>query len=193
MRDHKFSTLIIFILAFGISISSFGQFGQPSSAKKSEFKMQKRLYVGGGIGFGISSYATSLIIAPLVGYRLSPSIDIGARFTYNYYRYNDDFIKFSTNNYGAGFYTRYYLFFFNDLFIHAEYEALNYEYADDVLPNGEVIKVREWVSSLFLGGGYRQWIGQNAFVGITVLWNILDSIYSPYNNPIFRIGVGVGI
>lgn len=194
MRNHIFSTLLIFILAFGVSISSFGQFGQPSSEKKSEFKMQKRLFIGGGIGFGISSYATSLMIAPVVGYRLTPDVDIGTRLNYTYYRFNDSPLKYTTNNYGAGFYARYYLFFFSDLFIHAEYEALNYE---QVYVNNLTLEVdhkeRVWVSSLFLGGGYRQWVGQNAFVGITVLWNILDSLDSPYNNPIFRIGVGVGI
>lgn len=194
MRNHIFSTLIIFILAFGISISSFGQFGQQSSEKKSEFKMQKRLYFGGGIGFGISSYATSLMIAPIVGYRLTPDVDIGTRLNYTYYRYNDSPLKYTTNNYGVGFYARYYLFFFSDLFIHAEYEALNYEqvYVNNLTWEVDH-KERVWVSSLFLGGGYRQWVGQNAFVGITVLWNILDSLDSPYNNPIFRIGVGVGI
>jgi len=193
MRNHKFSTLLVFILAFGISISSFAQFGQPASERKSEFKMQKRLYIGGGIGFGISSYATSLMIAPVVGYRLTPDVDIGTRLNYTYYRYNDSPLKYTTNNYGAGFFARYYLFFFSDLFLHAEYEALNYEQVY-VNSNWEVDhKERVWVSSLFLGGGYRQWVGQNAFVGITVLWNILDSLDSPYNNPIFRIGVGVGI
>ncbi len=195
MRNHKFSTLIIFILAFGISISSFGQFGQPKSEKKSEFKMQKRLYLGGGIGFGISSYATSLMIAPVVGYRLTPDVDIGARVNYAYNRYNDTYYgaKFSTNNIGIGGFARYYLFFFNDLFIHAEYEALNYDKYVSLNANNEIEKERAWVSSLFLGGGYRQWVGQNAFVGITVLWNLLDSYDSPYPNPIFRIGVGVGI
>ncbi len=155
--------------------------------------MQKRLYFGGGLSFGFSSSATSLMITPMLGYRLSPSVDIGARLTYNYFHYNYNSIKYSTNNYGAGVFARYYLFFFNDLFIHAEYEALNFEYGDYVNNNNEVVKVREWVSGLFLGGGYRQWVGQNAFVGFTVLFNLLDSYNSPYSNPVIRIGVGVGI
>jgi hypothetical protein len=194
MCNYKFSILLIFLLAFGISISSFGQFGQPASEKKSEFKMQKRLYFGGGVGFGMSSYATSLMIAPVIGYRLTPDVDIGTRLNYTYYRYNDSPLKYSTNNFGAGVFARYYLFFFSDLFIHAEYEALNYErvYINNLTWEVDH-KEREWVSSLFLGGGYRQWIGQNAFVGITVLFNLLDSYDSPYSNPIFRIGVGVGI
>ena len=54
-------------------------------------------------------------------------------------------------------------------------------------------KERSWVSSVFIGAGYRQWISSRAFVGITVLWNLLDDINSPYSNPVFRIGVGIGI
>jgi hypothetical protein len=185
--------IFIFMLFLGISVHASAQFGQPREERKSDIRMQKRLFVGGGLGFGISSYSTSLMVAPVVGYRLTPDIDIGARFNYTYYRYNDAPLKYSTNNFGAGVFTRYYLFFFNDLFIHAEYEALNYEQVY-VNSNWEVDrKERIWVSSLFLGGGYRQWIGNTAFVDITVLWNLLDSLNSPYNNPIFRIGVGIGL
>lgn len=194
MRLNKLTILFFLIFIVGASLQSFAQFGQPASEQKDEFKMQKRLYIGGNLGFGISSYSTSLMIAPIVGYRLTPSVDIGGRFNYTYYHYNDDPLKYSTNNYGLAGFARYYLFFFNDLFIHAEYEALNYEqvYVNTVLWEVDS-KERIWVSSLFVGGGYRQWIGQNSFIGITVLWNLLDNINSPYSNPIFRIGVGVGI
>lgn len=185
--------LCIFFAAL-LTSSSYAQFGQPSNSNdQQDFKLQKRLYIGGGLGFGISSYSTSLMVAPEIGYRLSPSFDVGTRLIYTYYRYNDDLLKYSTNNFGLAAYTRYYLFFFRDLFLHAEYEALNYErvYLDY---NYQVDhKERIWVSSLFVGGGYRQWIGNTAFVSITVLWNLLDDIDSPYSNPIFRIGVGVGI
>jgi len=194
MRDRSLISLLFFFMALLIAQPSFSQFGQPeSSGNKDDFKMQKRLYIGGGLGFGISSYSTSIMVAPMVGYRLSPSFDIGTRLNYTYYHYNDSPIKYSTNNFGLAGFVRYYLFFFNDLFLHAEYEALNYEQVY-LNYNYEVDhKERIWVSGLFLGGGYRQWIGNNAFVGITVLWNLLDNINSPYSNPIFRIGVWVGI
>lgn len=193
MRLNKLTLLFFLIFIVGASLQTYAQFGQPAAEQKDEFKMQKRLYIGGGLGFGISSYSTSLMVAPVVGYRLTPSIDIGGRFNYTYYHYKDEPYKFSTNNYGLAGFARYYLFFFNDLFIHAEYEALNYEVLDYFTPDNEAITERLWVSSLFLGGGYRQWIGQNSFVGISVLWNVLDNLNSPYSNPIFRIGVGVGI
>jgi len=102
-------------------------------------------------------------------------------------------VKFSTHNVGIGAYTRYYLHFFSALFAHAEYEALNYDKYVRLNANNEVEKERAWVSSFFVGGGYRQWVGNFAFVDITVLWNLLDSYDSPYSNPIFRIGVGVGL
>lgn len=193
MRSYNILHILVFLLILIVSMPSFGQFGQQASQKDEGFKAQKRIFVGGGIGFGMSSLSTSLTIAPVVGYRLSPSFDVGVRLTYNYYHYNDDFVKFSTNNYGGGVFARYYLFFFNDLFLHAEYEALSYEYGAYIDANNNVVKVREGISSLFLGGGYRQWIGQNAFIGISILWNVLDDINSPYSNPIFRIGAGFGI
>ena len=184
------------MLFLGFSISSFGQFGQPTESVKDEFKLQKRLYIGGGIGFGISSTSTYVGISPVIGYRLSPSVDIGGRFNYTYNRFTDPYTnnKYSFNDFGLGAFARYYLFFFNDIFIHGEYEALNYEYIDQYkTAYTDEVMGRGWVSSLFLGAGYRQWIGSNAFVGMSVLFNLLDSYDSPYSNPIIRIGVGVGI
>src|SRR6056300_1362354 len=116
--------LCIFFAAL-LTSSSYAQFGQPSNSNdQQDFKLQKRLYVGGGLGFGISSYSTSLMVAPVVGYRLSPSFDIGGRFTYAFNRYEDPYtnIKYSFNDFGLGAFLRYYIFFFNDLFLHAEYE-----------------------------------------------------------------------
>lgn len=199
MRKKNLFLVIMMLMAMIFSIPSYAQFGQPDSKKNTNndsFKSQKRLYIGGGLGFGISSYSTSLMVAPMVGYRLSPSFDIGGRFTYAYNRYEDPYTntKYSFNDFGLGAFVRYYLFFFNDLFLHAEYEAINYEYIDS---QGGVYldpdKQRRWMSGLYFGGGYRQWIGQTAFIDIAVLWNVINDIYVTTNNPIFRIGFGVGL
>jgi hypothetical protein len=193
MRNHKLLPLLLFVLILGFNIPSYAQFGQPDSKQSdNDFKMSNRLYIGGGLGFGMSSYSTSVWITPVIGYRLSPSVDIGTRLSYNFYSSTYYTQKYSTHNYGGALFARYYLFFFNDLFLHAEYEALSYQYGYPTV-NGDIEKRREWISGFFIGGGYRQWIGSNAFVGITVLWNVLDDLNSPYSNPIFRIGVGVGI
>ena len=185
MRPKIISTIIFLAIMLIGYLPSSAQFGQPAKEKKDEFRTKKRLFVGGGCGFGISSNSTYVGIYPVLGYRLSPSFDVGTRLNYTYNHYEDPYTdrSYSFNDYGVGVFSRYYFFFFNNLFAHAEYEALNFEYIDS----------RNWVSSLFVGGGYRQWIGQNAFMGITILWNLLETADSPYGNPIYRIGVGVGI
>ena len=156
MRSIKLNTILVLILLIGCNLSSLGQFGQPAAEKKEEFKMQKRLYIGGWIGFGISSYSTYFSIAPVVGYRLSPSIDIGARFNYTFNRflYEPNNTKYSFNHFGAGVFARYYLFFLNNLFIHAEYEAMNIEYIDPYNSTlDELVTERDWVSSFLVGAG----------------------------------------
>ena len=48
------SFLLTVVLAGLIATSSFAQFGQPKNNNdQQDFKMQKRLYIGGGFGFGI--------------------------------------------------------------------------------------------------------------------------------------------
>jgi hypothetical protein len=48
-------------------------------------------------------------------------------------------------------------------------------------------------NSIFVGGGYRQPIGNRVSMDLLILFNLNDSYNSPYSNPIFRLGVGVGL
>jgi hypothetical protein len=50
-----------------------------------------------------------------------------------------------------------------------------------------------WFHDVLLGGGYRQWIGNKAFMTLMILWNVNEQLYSPYQNPVIRIGFGAGI
>ena len=64
-----------------------------------------------------------------------------------------------------------------------EYEALSFDYYQDT---------RQWINSLFIGGGYYQDIGGRAYTSIAILFNVLETPDSPYVNPIIRIGFGAG-
>jgi hypothetical protein len=66
---------------------------------------------------------------------------------------------------------------------------INYELYDAL---GE--SKREWVPFLFAGAGYSQRMGGNAWLNVQVLFDLLQSDKSPYNNwePFYSIGVGVG-
>ncbi len=73
------------------------------------------------------------------------------------------------------------------LFAHVEYEVLSIEYAHDPTTD-----MRKTINSLFVGGGLYQQMGSRGFATIAVLYNLLETEYSPYSNPVIRIGFGVG-
>jgi hypothetical protein len=50
-----------------------------------------------------------------------------------------------------------------------------------------------WVHDFMIGGGYRQWIGEKAYMTIMMLFNVNEVPASLYHNPIIKIGFGVGI
>lgn len=143
-----------------------------------------RVFVGGNLGlqFGTVTFAE---ISPLVGYRLTDKISVGVGVTYQYYHYQDRYYNFQTNVYGGRVFGRY--FFTNNLFAHAEYEYLNLE-AFDFFPRRRVD-----VESFLAGGGYIQRFGRNSGIVAMVLYNFTESVYTPYSNPIIRIGLNIGL
>lgn len=154
-------------------------------------EFEKKWVFGGDFGLGFSSYGSNIIVSPQIGYRITPAWEFGTRLTYNYYSYNQNRLKFSTNNYGGGFYTTYEIF--RGIFAHLENELLSYEQVFyDPLTFDITNKERATVHSVFIGGGIRQYFGGRAFATITILYNLNETLDSPYSNPLFRIGFGYG-
>ena len=135
---------------------------------------------------------------------------------YQYYNYKDyywnsdngDYLGYKSSVYGGALYLRYYLNslfdnFLGNLFAHVEYEYQYYvrpytntiggyiydPYGNAYVPGNEVIEI----NSIFVGGGYRQPLGGRVAMDFLILFNLNDSYNSPYSNPIFRLGVGVGL
>ena len=185
-----FRNLLIFLL---ISLSSnlFSQ--QPRQNYNPETGFHKGQWVtGGNFGIGLGNGEINLGISPQIGYRLTPKWELGTRLTYNYYHYNYQGLKFSSHQFGGGFYTIYDIY--AGLFAQAENELLSYEKIFIDANNPDVINLeRTIVHSVFIGGGYRQMISGKASMSITILFNLNETIDSPYNNPLFRIGFGFGI
>jgi hypothetical protein len=187
-----------------------------SSVPENHNNFWRRVSVGGNLGFQVGS-VTGITVSPDIGIRIVDQLYLGLRLTYQYYSYKNyyydytsgDYISFQSNVFGGGIYARYVLSslfdgFLGNLFTHAEYEYLAYlsPYAQTsqktniVDPYGfYYVKGQETVefNSIFLGGGYRQPIGNKVSMDIMILFNINDTYNSPYSNPIFRIGVGVGL
>ena len=145
-----------------------------------------RMFFGGGFGlqFGTQTYVE---VAPTVGYRITDKLAAGLGMKYIYYKFDDNFFEYSDHIYGGGPFLRYFLF--EELFLHAEHEVLNLRVYDYL--TGEY--QRKNISSVFLGGGYRQMLGGNSSLEILLLYNVNENRNSPYINPIFRIGFGIGL
>ncbi|MDD4604463.1 MAG: hypothetical protein PHF97_11745 [Bacteroidales bacterium] len=176
----------------------------------------RRIRVGGNLGFQFGS-VTGITVSPEVTIRTVDQLYVGLRFIYQYYNYknyfwdNDskEYLSYESNVYGGGIYLRYYLAsLFNNiivgnLFAHVEYEYQTYTrpytnsigghiydpYGNTFSPGNSLVEV----NSFFVGGGYRQPVGNRVAMEFLLLFNLNDTYNSPYSNPIFRLGVGVGL
>lgn len=155
--------------------------------KSSDF--MDRVSFGGYLGLQFGS-VTIIDIAPLATYSFTEKIYGGLGLTYMYYKDNRYQPAFSLSSYGGSIFGGYYIW--RDLFAHIEYAPLYIpNYYDYYTPFTQPAP-KPWAHDIYLGGGYRQWIGEKAFVNLMVLFNVNETQFSPYSNPIIRIGFGVG-
>jgi len=158
----------------------------PSQKKRTDASpFSDRLFTGGDIGMQFGSQ-TYIQVAPLLGYRANRELSFGVTGKYIYYKDNYVPNGYETNTYGGGIFTRYDIM--EEVFLHGEYEALSME-----VPYSAYEMHRRIVSGLFLGGGYRQFFGNYSSMNLMILWDFIGDLYSPYVNPIFRIGFDVGL
>lgn len=158
-----------------------------------------RLFTGGTFGLSVGSRLTQIDFQPLAGLWIFPQWNIGAcgRYMYRSERFNleqGSSAPRRTHILGISGFTQVLpIPDFSKLFgislhggvvLHAEYEAL---YVDRRHINISDVEGRTWVKLLFVGGGWRQRIGDRSAVNLLVLWNLNEKTYSPYlDNPILR-------
>lgn len=141
----------------------------------------QRLVFGGGLGANFSNGYTVLEISPLVGYKVTDRFIPGIGVSYTYL----SFLGNSYSIYGFNAWARYMIL--DNFFAHTEYQQNNFPFSNE---RDEIM--REWVPMWLVGGGYHT--GRESAVGfsIMVLWDLIDDIRSPYDNPIIRGGVMIG-
>lgn len=166
------------LLSIGLSAAVFSQ--EDKQPDKSFFD---KIYLGGNLGLQFGN-RTIIDISPLAGYKITDELSAGVGVVYQYYgfRYtdaNNQLIKFNTSIYGGKLFGRYY--FMENVFGHAEYEVLNLETFD--------LYSRINVTNILVGGGMLRHIGGRMYISLMGLWNLNQSAYSPYNNPILRGGI----
>lgn len=151
-----------------------------------------KFYIGGNLGLQFGT-VTLIDVSPSISYRFIPQIAIGLGGTYKYYRYNLLDTRIKRSYYGGRVFSRFYpqsesLGLLNQLFLHAEYEMLemSLDANNNDTPNQQV-------ESLFGGIGYQIPLGRYAYGDIYLLYDFKQSAYSPYKNPLLRVGVTVGL
>ena len=175
----------ILFLSFFISVATvYGQDTPDTDEEtyrdeKAPFK--ERLYIGGNLGLQFGTI-TFIDISPVLGYKFTERFSAGPGLIYQYYNFRGA----GFSSYGGKVFARYIIT--ENLFAHSEYEYLNLGYN---FFTGEFSRTD--VNSFFIGGGYIQRIGNRAFISVMLLYNLIFNPYSPYTNPIIRIGISAGI
>lgn len=177
----KKSGLIIFCICFSLA-SLFAQDDEEKGFKK------ENLFTGGSITLSFFNGQTVLGANPIFGYKLADWVDAGIAFNFlysgsrDYYEFND---KIRQTVVGPGLFTRLYPVSF--LFAQAQFEhnftKLKYIPAPGS-PNAIDVIGNTDASSLLLGAGFAQGRepGSNSFYYISLLFDVLKNINSPYVN-----------
>ena len=141
-----------------------------------------KVQFGGGASLQFGTQ-TLIEISPKIIYYPVEKLYVGAGLRFLYYRIDLDRI------YGTGGVNKSFIYggstFVNFLITesivaHAEFEALNFPYYDQI----NQIMDRKWVGGLFAGGGYRQYFNNGrSFVEILLLYNFTYNSSSPYSSP----------
>jgi len=184
--------LIHFIFATNNSWSQENVIDTKENQEKNEnnnkFSWDK-VYMGGGLGLQFGTI-TLIDISPIVGYRISENLSAGFGISYKYFSDNR-YADYNSHIYGGNVFSRYQ--FLENIFGHIEYEALNAEYFELTTSSYTANNYRKYVGYLWIGGGYTQRMGGNSFINFMLLYNLNESLYSLYPNPIYRVGFNFGL
>lgn len=223
----KLILLSVLCLAIGAAQAqeTYNSSGRAGKARYKENVEKKgfdphRLLFGGGIGLGFGTY-TNIYIAPSVGYRLTDNLAAGVSLGYNYLNIKNYYVSYnaitgaqksmslSQSIYSGSIWARYTII--ENILIQAEFELNNisdyqtFKYDKDgwAVPDAK----RLTIPSLLLGGGYRQPLGNNSYLFMMAMYDVLQNIpsntrefqnqkvsISPYAGGLFfRVGFAIGI
>ena len=178
----------IFLIAV-IVLAYFGGFAQNGNEITEKSSFRDRVFFGGNLGLSFGDI-TFVEVAPLVGYRVTDRLSTGLQVQYRYRNDRRFTPDLEASDYGFNLFTRYNIY--APFFLQAEYEYLNFEFVTRPDNNSS----REGFSSVLVGGGVAQPLGQRAFFIITALYNLSyddNEVIRPYDSPlILRVGVNLG-
>jgi hypothetical protein len=163
----------------------YGNTTRPKKEKeKPNYNLKEKLSFGGNfmVWFGTTTY---VYLSPVVNCALNKRVNVGLGVIYNYYGYNSGPTKYSYSIYGLHSYAL--AFVTSNVFGKVEFNHLlqpnfySYNYNDKV-----------WVSYVYLGGGFRQPLGDHASLYTSIMFNINENNQSILYNPLIQVGILAG-
>jgi hypothetical protein len=182
-----------FILAFSLVLMIF----QESKGQDEEY-LKGRFFLSPDFGLMFGS-TTRIEISPAFGYYLNDRLGIAGGFVYEYYKQSGNyFSNYETSIYGPKAFARFTLIKNLGEFLpiessfqilaHIEYESLSLDekyFSRNITPG----EGRFWYSTALIGGGISQSGSGRIKLNALILWDVDANSISPYNNPIFRLGI----
>ncbi len=203
----RYFVFLLFFISFGYAIKA-QDYNEPYNAKR-QSGLDSKFMVGGGLGFSLGG-VNMVDISPMLGYAFTKNFITGFGLTYKYYNIKDYYVVQTNNAFeyydlkgnilGGSIFSR---FIFardllaesNSLFLHSEYEILNYSFDDYYLEQGTVQKERtqKIYGSLLGGPGINFHITPQSFISIAFLYNFSSVEQSPYNEWVPKINFLIGL
>lgn len=192
--------IIVISLLLFMPFIIIGQYTSEESKKKknpmSELSFKDRTYFTGNVGINFFNRVLYLNLSPQVGYKFTQKLSAGAGIRYVYIGSN--YYQFKTTIYGGNTFLRYNLN--QSFFAYAQYERLR---SYDFNPNSSNYGKRAPADMLFVGAGYSSRLGANSSINFMLLYDVIQSPNSPYQNSymfgpvgppiVYRISFGFGI
>jgi hypothetical protein len=154
---------------------------------------KSKLFFGGNLGLSFGTY-TIVNVSPLVGYHFTPAFAAGAGVNYSYFGYSDGYWNYSQSYVGMSVFARVYPIQQVFLQVQPEENYMWYSQTATSANQGQpALKINQFVPSLLLGGGAAIPTGPNGAITISLMYDVLQNIYSPfYHQVVYGFGYNVG-
>ena len=176
--------LLVCLCLVGTLLHAQSDWGQETTKPS----VKDRLFTGGNV---VLNFGTNTIVVgatPTLGYRITPKWSAGIGVTGLYYRFNFPGQQFSSSVYGGNLFTRFLVT--DNFFLGSEFHAINTNAWDPL--SGEDLG-RQTIPLLYVGGGFRQQLGENVFLIVSLMYDVFDDPNSPFQNPNYGGGIIFGL
>lgn len=165
---------------------------------------KERLFTGGSLNLGFSSYSTNIGLSPQFGYSVASWADVGISLNFNYVSQRDVYNggdKLRQTVYGPGVFARLFPVKFLFASVQYEYNIIDLKYIPVSGSTYTPAKSSYQAPSLLLGAGYAggREKGNNTYYFFSVSWDVLGDKNSPYIDgygrtvPVIRAGYNIGL